>query len=550
MQMNDQRAPEPAQHGFGRELADERVDLRRYLDALRRGRYLIAAIVVVVTVVVVGVSLLLASTYEAEATLLLDEPQSELLATDAESVERRLATFGTLIGSRAVSERAAEEVAGPSADEISDAVSSSVEEEANLITVRAEDGEPEVAAEIANAVAAAFIDEQREVDRQEARDAIAELEEELDRVESEGGSDEEEQAIRELIDDLTVQSVNPDLGLRIAEEAEAPESAVSPKPLRNGVLALVASLLLGVVAALVRDQLRGRVDDARQLARLVGLPVLVEVPYVRGRRARSGAVGRPEREAYRTLATELRLTLADSGHDTIVVTSALIGEGKTTVTARLGLALAEAGQAPLLVSGDLRRPRLHELFGLAAEPGLSDALRRAERGGVSERMLAATAQTVQLPTPEGTGQVGLDVLTAGTAVGNPARLLSGPTAHELFEQAADGGYRYVLIDAPPLLGQADVQALARVADHVLIVARPDLLGLEVVEDMQGALRRLGVEPLGLVVIGRRLGPGYYGPDGGSFGDEATDAAWQSGSAGGQGAPVPGGWVRGGMGPRR
>lgn len=549
--MSEQAGPEPVHNGVvGRGLEDERIDVRRYLGALRRGRYLIAAIVVVVTVVVVALSLLISPTYEAEATLQLDQPSSDLLATDAQSVERQLATFGTLIGSRAVSERAAEEVDGASADEISDAVSSSVDEEANLIAVQAEDADPDDAAEIANAVAAAFIGEQRRIRRQEARNAIAELEDELDRVESADGSEEEAGRIQDLIDQLTLESINAGRGLRIAEQAEPPETAVSPRPFRNGVLALVASLILGVVAALVRDQLRGRVDDTRQLARLIRLPVLVEVPYAGGRRGRRpGAIAAPEREAYRTLAAEVDLSLADSEHHTILVTSALIGEGKTTVTARLGLALAEAGQRPLLVSGDLRHPRLHEMFGLGPEPGLSEALRRAEHAGVSEQMLSATAQTVQLPTREGANRVGLDVLSAGNPVGNPARLLSGSVTRELFEQAA-GRYRYVLIDAPPLLGQADAQALARVADHVLVVARPDRLGLETIEDMQGALRRLGVEALGLVVIGGRAGPGYYGPDGGPFGDEATDAAWQAEPADGQGARIPGGWVRWGMGPRR
>ena len=141
------------------------------------------------------------------------------------------------------------------------------------------------------------------------------------------------------------------------------------------MLAFFGALFLGVLVALARDQLTPRVSGPRELGRLLDLPVLVDIPHVGGRTGRRAILSGAEVEAYQTLRSSLELSLpADRRPHVLLMTGALHAEGKTTATARLGRALAQAGHRVLLVSADLRVPRLHEMFGLPLGFGLADIL--------------------------------------------------------------------------------------------------------------------------------------------------------------------------------
>ena len=486
--------------------AEERVDVRRYLDALRRSRWLIASIVLGLTAVVVIVSLALPKVYTATTRLVLEETESVFSENNAESTRRRLVTIETLLTARQVLDAVAEEV-GESEDSLEGKVTSEVDEEANIVSISAEADDPDKAARIANAVAAAFLDERTRLERDRLERARANLEEEITRLEGTPNADVQIGAIRERISELTVSEGGAGSDLLVAERAEPPSAPTSPRPVRNGVLALFGGLFLGVLIALGRDQLTPRVSGPRELGRLLDLPVLVGVPYVRkqvlGKRMRmlSGV----EAEAYQTLRAALDLALPADEKHVILVTGAVHAEGKTTATARTGRALAEGGHNTLIVSADLRVPRLHEVFDLKPGIGLADILTKLEHGGggfdvgilreaIHEVMPAATSRR---------GRGVLHVITSGSKPKDPGRLLAGPAMAAFLKGVRGLDYDYVLLDGPPLLGLADSQVLAHQVDEVILVNRLDRITLEHVADLREVLDRLAIKPLGIVVIGAR-----------------------------------------------
>lgn len=491
---------------------EESVDVGRWVSALRRSLPLMVAIVVVITVVVTFFSLVAAKSYRADAQLMVDPETSALASTDAASIERQLATLQSLVQSPTVLDAAAKRLGRPSG-EVRDAVSASVDQRANLIDVVAEDSTARGAADIANAVARAFISTQAAGERRSLESAQGALTRQIDDLRSRGGAEVDEQvrALQERAAQLSVAQATAGSSLQLAREAEVPDQASAPRPFRNAVLALFASIFIAVLVALARDQLVPRVRDQREMGQLLELPVLVTIPESGGgflNQRRAPTLARVEQEAYRTLSANLRLALPPDRQHVVLTTSAVHAEGKTSVTARLGRLLAQADHRTLLVSGDMRWPRLDSLMGIERRDGLSDLLAGAARDEVTvERLREAISFGAQRETG------GLDVLPAGTRIGDDAaELLSARAIQAVFGAIQKLPYTYVLVDAPPLLGLADTPLLARHSEHMLVVSRLSSLKVSQVLELRETLDRLACHPLGLVVVGGRVevSPYYSG----------------------------------------
>lgn len=489
-------------------VAEEPIELRRNLDALRRARLFIAALVIGATAVVVGVSLLIPKTYRATSTIVLEETLSPFGSADVETVVRRLETIERLLRTNAVLARAAREVPGETRESLEEKVTSSVDPAANIIRISGFDDTPESAAAIANSVAETFLDLQADAERRRIEDARTALEDELARLRATGGSADDIASIRERITDLGVSAVGAGSNLRLAQAAEPPTDPYTPRPVRNGVLAFFAAVFLAVLITLARDRLVPRLGGARELSRLTQLPVLAGVPYVRGR------FGRPARllqmianEAHQTLQTSVRFELPPDRQRVVLVTSAVEGEGKSHVAAGLARALARADLKTLLVSADLRFPTLHEVFQTPRAPGLSELL--AIDTGEASTAVRTKAFSAAIRSGLGDGLMkNLDFLPSGDRAANPSALLFSERLAQFFATVGTLDYRYVILDGAPLLGIADSHALARSADGVLIVSRLERIKLEDVIELRDVLDRLDVRALGLVVVGARR-PGSY-----------------------------------------
>ncbi|MGH9895228.1 MAG: CpsD/CapB family tyrosine-protein kinase, partial [bacterium] len=205
-------------------------------------------------------------------------------------------------------------------------------------------------------------------------------------------------------------------------------------------------------------------------------------------------------EAYRVLRTNLLAAAAREEVKTILVTSPSHREGKTTTSANLGIALAQAGKRVILVSADLRRPRLHEFFRLPRGPGLSEVLRGKEALGRAVRTFdASVSPHVQ----------NLRVLPSGAAVDNPAELLASGAMTSVLE-ALETEADLVVLDVPPLLPVTDAVALAPLVDAVLLVVGPKSTTSISLASSRKQIDNVGARFLGVVLndLGRGMVQAY------------------------------------------
>ena len=244
--------------------------------------------------------------------------------------------------------------------------------------------------------------------------------------------------------------------------ASAASSPSSPKPMRNLVLAVILGLGFGIVLASLRERLDDRTAGKDDLETDIGAPVLAVVPTVLGWRKRNTTrlVARdeprsPTAEAYRSVRTNLQFLAQTSDLRTVVITSANLGEGKSTTCANLAVTLAQGGAKVIVISCDLRKPRLHRFFELSNERGLAD-------------VLAGTA-TLRDVTQRADGVETLRVVASGPSPSDPAELLSSPAMAKTLASARANA-DFVVLDTPPTLAVSDTLALVRLVDGVLVVA--------------------------------------------------------------------------------
>jgi Mrp family chromosome partitioning ATPase len=500
---------------------EEPVELRRYLAALRRSFPLIVGIVLVLAGSIYVVSASLPKRYTARATVAQQGAPLTEQPSNADIAARELNTLKALLTTHDVLAAAARKLPGENADSLAGKVRARVVPDANVINVTVTDSDPAHAAAVANTLADTFVAEQAKREGSHARRAIGKLRHELHRLQATPGSEGQAQSIQDQISNLRVTLAGAGTDLRVAKAAP-PRHADTPHPLRNALVGIVLGLFLGVLVALARDQLAPRAGGSRELSRLLGLPVLASVPRARQGSARPlrGASG-IEHEGYGTLATLLRLSLPpvdattpprlgtpanSGGRNVVLVTSTVHGEGKSTVTARLGRALAHGGHRTLVVSADLRSPTLHDLLGVPSKPGVAELLDKAAEAAPADLAQLAAESVQRAP---GERRAGLDVLPTGRMPADPDNVLDYATLDAFFGAIASLGYDYVLVDAPALLGSADAQALARHCTSVLYVARPKRLPLDHVIDARDVLDRIDSQRIGIVVIGgRRKTPAY------------------------------------------
>jgi capsular polysaccharide biosynthesis protein len=467
---------------------EQPMDVSRYLSAIRRGSWLIALIVIPLTAIVLVLSLTLPKTYTASAKITVEDSGTVLAPTDNATATRQLATMRALLTSPDVLGRAARALPGETASSLKDRVSASVDPVASIITVQAKAGNPKASATIANKVAEAFLASRQAADAQRYASARRALELALQRAQQSQASPDQIQALRDRLSELDVTALSSGDALQLAQQALPPSSPSSPQPLQNTLIAFVAALFIAVLAALVRDLIAPRVQNARELSALTGLTPLVVLPARRSRR-------RPDQtfEAYQALAAALRIQLSESQR-VVLITSATSGEDRAAVAFGLGRALAHSDVPTLLVSADLRHSGMHRLVDAPQAPGLSDVLRAMESGDgrAAAELLRGTGQG---PSDD------LRVLPSGEPVQHPTAMLSGESVGTVLDQLSRSDHRYVLVEGPPLLGPIDGQLVARWVDAVVVVCRLDRLWPGDASELGEVLARIEAPGLGAVVIG-------------------------------------------------
>jgi capsular exopolysaccharide synthesis family protein len=203
-----------------------------------------------------------------------------------------------------------------------------------------------------------------------------------------------------------------------------------------------------------------------------------------------------ESEAYRGVRTALYFSTQGEGHKVIQVTSPNPGDGKSTLAANLAVSIAQSGKRTLLIDGDLRKPRVHKVFGIPAEVGLASVI-------VGEAEPGDAVQESAVPN--------LFLLPSGPIPPNPAELLTSQRFKELLALLREQ-YDFVIVDTPPLLAVTDPSVVAAQVDGVLLTIRRTKNDRPPAERARSILSTLGVNVIGVVINGadKRNDSGGYG----------------------------------------
>ncbi|MEP6758530.1 MAG: polysaccharide biosynthesis tyrosine autokinase [Actinomycetota bacterium] len=301
-----------------------------------------------------------------------------------------------------------------------------------------------------------------------------------------------------------IQSTPIDAG-EVLVDAVPPTSPTSPNLLLNLALAAILGAFVGLIAAFIRERMDDRLRGRSDLEATIGAPVMTMIPEIPSWRDREKAhlvtleaPRSPAAEAYRTLRTSILVAAAEQGHKTLMVVSAMAGEGKTTTAANLAVVLAQADKRVVLISADLRRPRLHEFFGLSSsERGLSEVLEGDRKAWESLR----------------SGKVdNLWIMSSGRVSDQPTELLQSEAMRELLADQREV-VDFIIIDCPPVLAVADALVVAPMADAILYVANEQSTPRGAVIAARAQLDQVGARLLGAVlndVEGKGTGYAYYG----------------------------------------
>jgi capsular exopolysaccharide synthesis family protein len=308
--------------------------------------------------------------------------------------------------------------------------------------------------------------------------------------------------------------------IRITEQAALPKSPVAPKRLNNILLSFALSLIGGIGLVLFLDYINNKIETVEDIDRYLHLPALGVIPLFEGNKARklvgsggsgkelvpaSGGVARGASmiltdvdanssvaESYRQLRTALLLSSAGHAPKTLLFTSSQPAEGKTTTTVNTAISLAQTGAAVLIVDADLRRPRVHKIFGLKNNAGLCNFLTGE----------ADLSSLVQLAMPN------LYVLPVGPLPPNPAELLGSARMKQVVETLSQN-FDHVVIDSPPVASFADSLILSSLVDGVIIVIKGSVTPREMAQRTRSLLQSVGAKILGVVVNQIKLQPHDY-----------------------------------------
>ncbi len=284
----------------------------------------------------------------------------------------------------------------------------------------------------------------------------------------------------------------------VVEQPQLPTAPYSPKPARNLALALVLGLLLGVGAAVLRDSLDNTVKTAEDVLEASGAAVLGAIGYEASAAKRPLVIQDDPRssraEAFRQLRTNLSFIEVDRHLSSLVITSSVPQEGKSTMACNLAITLSQAGVRVCLLEGDLRRPRVADYLGLEGAVGVTNVL-------IGTAALDDALQTW--------GTNGLAVLPSGPIPPNPSELLSSRGMAELVEDLV-GRFDLLIVDAPPLLPVTDAAILATLTEGAVLAVRAAATRKDQVRQAVGALQSVDAKVLGVVLnMIPKHGPNAY-----------------------------------------
>jgi Mrp family chromosome partitioning ATPase len=515
----DLRAHDDSHHGG---------TLRDYLHVVRRRKWIILAVAILVPTVAVAYSNRQTKLYRSEAQVLLSQTNlaNALTGTPESSVyqpvERLSQTQADLARVPIVAERAVKEAGvDRTGAQLLGESSVTADLNSNFLYFTVTDTDRSVARSLATAYAKAFTAYRGELDTASLKSAREDLETRMWRIRKQGGARTSLYAALASKDELlrTMEALQTSNASLVQEAGSAWK--VQPKPVRSGILGFALGLVLGIGLAFLREGLDVRVRSADEIGDRLGLPLLARLPEPARalRRANKLAtLAEPNgagAEAFRMLRTNLDFVRLDQPAKTIMVTSAVGAEGKSTTAANLAVTLARGGKRVALVDLDLRRPFLHRFFPAGKHPGLTNValgyasleqalikvplIERHEAGWKNSNNGNGTARVDGL----------LEVLTSGPIPPNVDDFVGTKAVADILtvlKNRAD----VVVVDATPLLIVGDAMSLATAVDAILVVTRINVIRRPMLKELRRVLDAVPAGKLGFVLTGANQEESYGG----------------------------------------
>ncbi len=497
-------------------------DLRRYFALLMHWAWLIVLAVVLAGGTAYLVSSQVTPVYQASTTILINQAPSTRASDYAALLtsERLAQTYAQLITKKPVLQGVVDTLRqgyGVSVElqDLEYGVTVQPVRDTQLIEIKVENTDPVLAAQIANALVSVFSRTIQETQTARYAETKNSLQQQLDdlgqRIEADSlalqnlGDSPDAQAERNRLE--TQLNQNRQLYAALlqtfeqvrlaeaesisnviqAEPATVPLRPVRPRVMQNTLLAAVVGGMLAVGVVFLVDALDDTVKGPEDITRNTGTVVLGVIASYDAAKSDLVTLAEPRSpiaEAFRSLRTNIQFASVDKPLQSILVTSALPSEGKSTVAANLAITIAQSGKRVVLLESDLRRPSVHRYLKVPNRMGLSTMFVRPQV------YLDGNLQGTRIPN--------LKVLTAGDLPPNPSELLGSERMQAILRQLREQA-DVLILDTPPMMAVTDAVVLAPRVDGVLLVARPGGTKISALRTAVEQLRRTGANILGVVL---------------------------------------------------
>jgi len=496
------------------ETSDSTFNLKEYFYLFWAWAWLIILAGVIAGATAYFVSIRTTPIYETSTRLLVSDPPAmrSIEYTGMVSAQTMARTYTAMLLDRPVLQGVIDQLElHTTPDKLKESVSVELVRDTQLVVVTVQDPNPTRAAEIANSIAAVFAGRIRvlqseryaatqaglaqqvkdmELQIDETNKALARERDASKQIQLESRLTEYQRLYSNLVtnfEQVRLAEAQTSTNVVVSEPAAVPTVPVSPKTTRNTILAVLAGMLLAAGMIMAMDTLDDSIKNPDEIRRKFNLPILGVIASHESEDGKPIAQSQPRSpvaEAFRALRTNITYSGVDKPLHRILITSATPQDGKTTVAANLAVVMAQGEKKTLLLDADLRRPRIHQVFGLFNRAGLTDLFVRALEfpGDIS--------QAVEVP--------GLSVITSGHLPPNPAELMSSQRMCQILN-GINGTYDFIVIDTPPVLAVTDAVALSQAMDGVILVAKPGVTKLSAFKQTVEQMQAVGARLLGVVL---------------------------------------------------
>ncbi|MBI5870565.1 MAG: AAA family ATPase [Actinobacteria bacterium] len=508
-------------------------DFRENLNIVWRRKWILFTCILLITAIAVIATIIFNTpSYQSSAELLqrrsgLDKVLlgSDVLQQSNFSPERNMQTAAELVKSPEVVSKV-EERLGDELDGRNPAlmISVSLIDKTDIMKLVATDGDPQVAADVANAFAVEYMAWRQKVDREVLSQARLPLEAQINSIPAE--QRESSTTYRVLADKLETVKLLEAMqtgNLEMVKPATVSQTAIARNPVTVGVVAFFISIIVGVGLIFLIERLDTKIRSTDEITRRIDKPIISTIPRINSGYGSMVTLENPSgacSEAYRLLKTNLSYIEPDNDVKSIMITSPEPGEGKSTTIANLAITMARAGQRVIVMEADLRRPMLSHYLGLENSIGLTNAISGAFTLRETLQEIEAQDLIIRSTIGDQSSGSGMGVnslngvkpvycVTSGPTPPNPGEMAASDRMAELIAEASDYA-DIVLVDAPPLGAVGDAASMATKVDGVLIVMKLAQTSRKSFGFIESFMETVPCNVLGLVVTNAGSSSAYEG----------------------------------------